>query len=57
MYYLKTREFKYVVIGYGRDDDDPMYFNAFKHKNSPFFARYSKVIDFCLWGRRVIIEF
>lgn len=57
MYYLKTKEFKYLVISYGRDDDDPMYFRIFKHKGSPFFERFSKVIEVTLYGRRLILEF
>ena len=57
MYYLKTKEFRYLVISWGRDDDDPKYFTAFKHKGSSFFKRYSKVIDMCLWGRRLVLEF
>lgn len=57
MYYLKTKEFKYLVLSYGRDDDDPFYFRIFKHKKSPFFKRYSKVIESTLWGRRLVIEF
>jgi len=57
MYYLKTKEFRYLVISWGRDDDDPKYFTAFKHKGSSFFKRYSKVIDMCFWGRRLVLEF
>ena len=57
MYWLKEKDLKIVIVSYGRDDDDPMYFKAWKHKGSKFFKRYSKVIDLCLWGRRVVIEF
>ena len=47
MYYLKTKEFKNLVISYGRDDDDPMYFRMFKHKGSPFFKRFSQRGELC----------
>jgi hypothetical protein len=57
MYYLKTKEFKNLVVSWGRDDDDPMYFRMFKHKGSPFFKRFSKVIEITLWGRRLVLEF
>ena len=57
MYYLKTKEFKYLVISWGRDDDDPMYFKAWKHDGSPFFSRYSKVIDLTFYGIRLVLEF
>lgn len=57
MYTIKTKEFKYLSISWGRDDDDPMYISVYKHKNSQFFKRYSKAIDLCLWGRRLLLEF
>jgi hypothetical protein len=57
MYYLKTKEFKYLVINWGRDDADPMNFTAFKHKGQPWTKRFTKVIDITLWGRRLLLEF
>lgn len=57
MYYLKEKEFKYLVVSWGRDDDTRFYFTVFKHKNRPFFGRYTKVIELCFYGRRLILEF
>lgn len=57
MYYLKEKEFKFLVFSWGRDDDDPMNFTMFKHKKSSFFKKFSKVIDITIKGRRFVLEF
>jgi hypothetical protein len=56
-YWLKIKEFRYLVISWGRDDNDSNYFKAWKFKGRPFFARYTKVIDMCVRGRRLVLEF
>jgi len=57
MYYLKEKTFKYLCISWGRDDDTPYYFRVYKSDTSPFFSRYSKVIEITFYGRRLILEF
>jgi hypothetical protein len=57
MYYLKTKNFKYLSISWGRDDNSSKYFVAFKLNGRPFFDKDFKVIDICLWGRRLVLTF
>jgi hypothetical protein len=49
---------KYLVVSYFYDNEWHKFsFRIFKHKNSSFFKRYSKVIEFTIFYRNVIIEF
>lgn len=48
--------FGLVVISY-EYYVDANYLSIFKHKNSSFFKRYSKVIEFSIRNHRWIIEF
>lgn len=49
--------FNIINISYGIDKDDPYYFRIFKHSESGFFERYSKVVEITFFGRLLILEF
>lgn len=48
---------KYLVITTCKDDYDKFSFRMFKHEGSSFFERFSKVIEFTVFYRFVVIEF
>ena len=53
----KVYESKYLVINTEYNCYEKFEFEIFKHCGTDFFSRYSKVIDFTLFRRRLIIEF
>jgi hypothetical protein len=55
MYYLKTKEYKFLVVNWGRDDDMPYRFSTWGWRK--LFKRYATVIDATFMGRRVVLEF
>tara|TARA_R110002167_G_scaffold243070_1_gene448636 strand:- start:2554 stop:2727 length:174 start_codon:yes stop_codon:yes gene_type:complete len=53
---LKTINTKYLVVTYFEEEFYNS-FRIFKHKDSDFFSRYSKVIEITFRNRTLIIEF
>lgn len=45
MYWLKEKQYKYITISWGRDDDNPLYFKWLPNG-----------FELTFFGRRLIIE-
>ena len=54
---MKIIETKYLVISWEYNEYDKFEFDIFKYIDSSFFKRYSKIIDFTFFNRRVVLEF
>jgi hypothetical protein len=56
-YYLRYKLINNICISWGRDDEDAFSFKFFKHKGASIFKRFSIVLDFTFYGRRLVVEF
>lgn len=57
---MKIINTKYLVFTTWKENDinyDKFAFRMFKHEKSPFFKRYSKVIEITIFWRVFIFEF
>lgn len=48
---------KYLVISSFKDADEKFSFRMSKHRRCKFFETYSKVIEFTIFHRFIVIEF
>ena len=53
---MKEISFKYLNITFQKEEY-PNTFRVFKHSGSPFFSRFSKVIEITISNKTLIIEF